>query len=324
MAVYVGVDFGARCIEICEKNKGVILREPNLAAVDTKGNVIAVGSQALLVRGRAPGTVTIRRPVIGGTITDFNLAAEILDRCLEIAVPKAKKHVIAAVKYGFGVREREMIAAALHDCRTGKIKLVEASLAALLGAGIDVDSRETVELTGNIVCDIGADGIEAAYVRAGEILRIESRNEAGDAADAEIIRHVGRKYGVAISQAAAREAKHKLSLFADQTGEITVSGVDNATGMPRRVKLDSVELLQPCAPQIEGAVDAITRLLSNLPRHGENESAAERIILVGGGAMLEGIGEYVGERIGREVTVADEPLDAVSRGLCILMRREEK
>lgn len=322
MAVYIGVDFGTRGIEIYQKDKGIILREPNVAAVDTKGNVVAVGSEALLIRGRAPGTVTIRRPLVNGDITDFGLAAEILDRCLEIAVPRVKKHVIAAAKYGFGGRSRELLTAALEDCRTGRVTLVDSALAALLGSGIESREDERESLSGNIVCDIGAGAVEASYIRAGELLRTETISGAGDASDAAIGAYIARKYGMAITANTAREAKHKLSLYAEDAIPLALTGLDSSTRMPKRVTVDSSELLQPCAPQIEGAVEAIETLLVNLPRNGASESTAERIVLVGGGAMLPGIGEYVSQKLGREVELAENPLDCTVLGLGMMLERE--
>ena len=109
MAVYLVVDFGTRTVEIYQKDKGIILREPNIAAVDANGSVVAVGSEASLIRARAPGTVTIRRPIVNGEIIDFNLTAEVLDRYLEIVAPKQKKHVLCAVKYTFGTQSREYL-----------------------------------------------------------------------------------------------------------------------------------------------------------------------------------------------------------------------
>ena len=322
MAMYVGVDFGARCIEISQKDKGIILREPNVAAVDAKGNVVAVGSQALLVRTRVPGAVTIRKPLVSGVITDFNLCAEILDRCLEIAVPGAKKHVIAAVKHTLAGRERDALVSALNDCRVGKITIVEAPIAALMGAGYESTPAEKETFGGSIVCDIGAQSIEAAYIRAGEILRTEVSMNAGDAADFGICKYIAGKYGISVTPAAAREAKHKLSLYADESEELVLNGIDGTTAMPRKVTVNSTELLQPCAAQIEGAVEVLEKLLKNLPRNGESESVAERIIIFGGGALMPGIDEYIAQRIEREVIVANEPLDCVSRGLCRLLEKE--
>ncbi len=45
------------------------------------------------------------------------------------------------------------------------------------------------------------------------------------------------------------------------------------------------------------------------------------ITLVGGGAMIPGLGELIGEETGLDVRVADDPLTAVARGTAILLER---
>ncbi|MBQ8551971.1 MAG: rod shape-determining protein [Clostridia bacterium] len=315
MAVYLGVDFGTRGIKICQKGKGIVLREPNVAAVDTEGNVIAVGTEALLIRGRAPGTVTVRRPILDGNITDFNLAAEILDHCLEIAAPRAKKHILAAAKYGLGSRNRELLQKALSDCRTGQVELVDSAPLSLLGSGFTPAEDEAEALSGTIICDIGAGSVEASYIRAGELLRTETAIGAGDAADAGIVSYIRRNYGLAITQNSAREAKHKLSLYGSDDQALTFTGVDSSTGMPRRIEIAADALLECCTTQIDGAADTIAALINNLPRCGEDSSSVDRIIIVGGGAKLPGIGEYIEKSLGLTITVADEPLDCTVNGL---------
>lgn len=319
MAVYLGVDFGTRAIKIYQKGKGIVLREPNIAAVDANGNVVAVGSEASLLRARAPGTVTIRRPLVNGEITDFNLTAEMLDRYLEIVAPKQKKHIIVAVSYTLGAKSREILTKALGDCRTGRIILVDCALAALQSVGICAENEGEDEYSGDIVCDIGAGFVEAAYIRGGEILRMETSPFAGEAADAAIVCHAARKYGVVISAAEAREAKHKLTLTPDSSQKVTLSGLNSLTGMPMKITLPLSELLGACAPQIRATADTVAKLLTNLPQHGTIKSSAGRIILTGGGAMLGGIAGYISAQIGREVTVATEPLDCVANGLGLML-----
>ncbi len=314
MAVYLGVDFGTRTVEIYQKDKGIVLREPNIAAVDANGNVIAVGSEASLIRTRAPGTVTIRRPIVNGEITDFNLTAEILDRCLEIVAPKQKKHIICAVKYALGAKSRELLTRALGDCRTGRVLLVDAALAAFGGSGVSAATCDGDGYSGDIICDIGAGSVEASYIRRGEILRVETVPFGGEAVDAAITNYMVRKYGLAISLAAAREAKHKLSLDGNEAA-ITLSGLDNVTGMPKSRTVTTAEILPLCTYQTESVANTLYKLLANLPQHGTLKSSAESIVLAGGGAMLPGIGEYVTGKLGREVTVASEPLDCVANGL---------
>ncbi|MBQ2765674.1 MAG: rod shape-determining protein [Clostridia bacterium] len=319
MAITLGVDFGTRNIEICDKERGIVLREPNVAAVDTKGNVIAVGTEALLIRGRAPGTVTIRRPIVDNNITDFNLAAEILDHCLEIAAPRAKKHILVAAKQDFGSRNRELLTRALGDCRTGKITLVESAVAAYLGCGLTADESERETNGGTIICDIGAGSVESSYIRAGELMRTESIPGGTDSADAAMIAYIRRKYGLAITSADAREAKHLLSLINLTPEPISFSGIDGATGMPRRITVPAEELLNKCTPYIDDVINITTSILKNLPRQRGEESVADRIILVGGGALTEGIDDHLSEIFGREITVADEPLDATARGLISML-----
>ena len=314
MALYLGVDFGTRTIEIYQKDKGIVLREPNIAAVDGGGNVVAVGSEASLIRARAPGTVTIRRPIVNGEITDFNLTAEVLDRFFETVAPKQKKHILCAVKYSLGLQSRALLTRALGDCRTGRITLVESALAALKGSAIEEASCENDEYLGDVVCDIGAGSTEVAYIRKGEILRIEAIPFAGEATDTAIVNYVARKYGLAISPAVAREAKHKLSLCGENV-EIELSGLDKTTGMPKRRTITTAELLSSCAYQTENVANALGKLLANLPQHGASKSTAESIVLTGGGALLPGIDEYIAKKIGREITLSPEPLDSVANGL---------
>ena len=322
MSQYIGIDFGARVTEICVRGRGIVLREPTVAAVDTRGNVIAAGSEALLIAGRSPGTVTVRRPLSSGSITDFDLTAEILDRFLETAVPKVKKHVIATVKYGFGSNNRELLVKALTDCRTGKITLADSASAALMGSGADISYNRSGEYDGSAICDIGASSLEAAYIRNGEIMRICTTLEAGDAADAAIVAYIRRKYGLSITRQAANEAKHKLDLTPGNESVHTFLGTDGSSGMPRKVQIKTSELVRPCAPQSDRVAELLSELLSNLPHHGENVSTAGRIILTGGGASIPGIAGYISQKLGREVTVAAAPADSVIRGLNMMLEQK--
>lgn len=322
MSQHIGLDLGNASTVIYSKGKGIVLREPTVTAVDTRGNVVAVGAKALLVHGRSPGTVTLRRPLDGGNITDFNLLAETLDRFLELAVPKAKKHVTVAVKYGFGSHNREVLTKALSDCRTGKITLVDSGVASLNGSGYSPRPEEEGEYDGTVVCDIGAGSIEASYIRRGELMRAKAVTYAGNAADAAIVAYIRRRYGLAVTPQAAKEAKHRLNLGDTLPPSHTFSGTDGSSGMPRKIEASLRELLRPCTPQTDNAADLINDLLTNLPRHGENLSSASRIILVGGGAMMNGVTDYFTNKLGREVVAARRPLDCTALGLGAIIEQK--
>ncbi len=317
MSVILGIDFGAESIEICQKGKGIILREPCIAAVDATGNVMAVGTEALLLSSRAPGTMTLRCPFENGLISDFNLTAEVLDRFLEAAAPKTKKHIVAAVKYSMNEPSRQILKRALADCRTGKVTLVDTITAAFMGLNL---SPSEDPFGGAVLCDMGAEAVEAAYIRNGEVLRQISSNVGGIAQKHALMAHVKNKYGITLSSQSVQELELRVSLKGDSTQHSVVSGIDTATGMPRKITVTDKELKKLYTFLLEPVSKLLLHMLRNLPTHGENESHADNIILIGGGAAIPGIDEYLTAQIGKCVTVTDSPVDAVVRGLEIMCK----
>ena len=317
MRTVIGLDFGGCNTEIYVKGKGIVLREPSVAAVDAEGNVIAVGTEALLIRGRAPGSVTIRRPIRDSVVSDFNLTAEMLDRFIETAAPGGRKKVFVAVKCGVGAENRQLIKAALADCRVSSSEFVESPTAALIGSGFSDEN-------GVLLCDIGAGSVECSYLREGDILRTETYFGGGRDADKSICAYLRRRYGLAATKIAASNAKHKLSLLDEDPEPIMITGLDTSTGLPKKRKVSAAELLRCAAPQIKGALDCVTAVKQNLPRYAGVESTAERVILVGGGAALPGIAGYIEPEAGIPVTAVEAPLDCVVRGLGAMIENEGK
>ncbi len=318
MAVYVGLDLGTHAVRVGIKGKGVVLCEPSVAAVDMTGNVVAVGTKALLVHSRAPGTVTLRKPIVNGSITDFNLTAEMLDRFLETAAPRQKKHVLAAVNYSMSEQDRTALTDALSDCRTGNIRLVDSALAAL--SGCDAPSVSDSEYGGTVVCDIGAGSVEVSYIRNGEILRAEKVIGGGDAADREIIAYFHRRFGIGITELQAQELKRSANVLNERNVETDITGVNVTTGIPKRIRAATDErFIKQCHPQTETAAKLVSETLANLPVQGENKSAADRILLVGGGACMSGLGEYFGSLFREQIYTVNEPALAAVRGLMSML-----
>ncbi len=320
MAVKLGIDFGSRTIKICSESRGIILREPNIAAVDTKGNVVAVGTQALLLQGRAPGTVTLRRPIENNNITDFALCAEILDNCLEAAAPSSKKNIVAATKYSFGSCNRKLLLDALNDCHTGKISLYDSALAAAIGSGIDCTDSD--RHSGTIISDMGAGSTESAYIRGGELIRAETEFAGTDSIDLDIVAYIRRTYSIAISQKEARRSR--LCPTIDNASNILYEflGADGTTGMPKRISLPNEAIDSIVENYLYKTAQNISTLYKNLPRFREESSRVDRIILTGGGALIKNAKDFISNVLECEILMPEAPDDCIINGLYTLITKK--
>ena len=55
MTPEIGIDLGTASVLVYVKNKGIVMNEPSVVAIDTTtGNVLAVGEEARFIIGRTP------------------------------------------------------------------------------------------------------------------------------------------------------------------------------------------------------------------------------------------------------------------------------
>ncbi|MBR0089090.1 MAG: rod shape-determining protein, partial [Clostridia bacterium] len=75
----ISIDLGTATMLVYIKNKGIVLREPTVIAVNTKTNeVCAVGKDALKMLGRTPPHIQAVRPLIDGVISNLTLTEEMI------------------------------------------------------------------------------------------------------------------------------------------------------------------------------------------------------------------------------------------------------
>src|SRR5882724_7488720 len=75
----LAIDLGTANTLVYAKNKGIVLREPSIIAVNrvTK-SVEAVGKEAKDMLGRTPGNIVANRPMKDGVIADFEATERML------------------------------------------------------------------------------------------------------------------------------------------------------------------------------------------------------------------------------------------------------
>ena len=79
MKMDIGIDLGTANVLVYVKNKGIVLREPSVVAVNRDTNqVLAIGEEAKRMLGRTPGDIVAIRPLRDGVIADYNITATML------------------------------------------------------------------------------------------------------------------------------------------------------------------------------------------------------------------------------------------------------
>ena len=299
----MALDFGTAMVRGAAKGQGVILREPNLAAVDrTTGQLLAVGQAARELLDRDPGPLSARHPLAKGVIADGGLTTEMLRIFLKQVLGKGlgKPRLLLAVPTGITpVEERALIEAALQ-AGAGKVCLIEAPLAAAVGAGLDTESPR-----GQLVVNLGAGVTDGAVIALGRVMASVCTTAAGDRLEEALIQNLRRNHELALGQQTAREVKHGSTL--------TVKGRCLTTGLPRAVTLTPEDVQHAFQPVVEEILTAIQALLEKTPL--AEDVGETGILLTGGGSLLPGLAETIQNAIGIPVTVAPDPELAVILGL---------
>ena len=79
MATEVGIDLGTANVLVYIKNKGIVLEEPSVVAVnkDTE-EILAVGEEARQMLGRTPANIVAVKPLQDKVISDYDITEKML------------------------------------------------------------------------------------------------------------------------------------------------------------------------------------------------------------------------------------------------------
>ena len=317
----MGIDLGTANTLVLVKDKGIVIREPSVVAMHKKTKqIIAIGSEAKAMLGRAPNTLSIIRPLADGVIADFDATAAMLTQYIKMVhqtpgiIPKIPKpKVVIGIPSGVTDVERRAVHEAALAAGARKVYLIEEPMAAAIGIGLPIN-----ESNGSIIVDIGGGTTEMAVTALGGIVVNRSIRIAGDEMDEAIIGYLRLKYGVLIGQPTAEGIK--IAIGSAHPGKDTeekywvVRGRDLETGLPKSLKISGSEVREALAPVINEIVSAISSLLEETPPELVADVVNRGIALAGGGSLLRNLDVAIGENIKIPVWVAPDPMTAVVRG----------
>ena len=79
----IGIDLGTANIMISIRGKGVVFYEPAVVAYNKKTeDIMAVGTEAYKMIGKAPDYIAVIRPLCDGVISDYDMTETLVRECI--------------------------------------------------------------------------------------------------------------------------------------------------------------------------------------------------------------------------------------------------
>jgi rod shape-determining protein MreB len=230
----IGIDLGTSNTLIYVNNKGIIVNEPSVVAINILSNeVCAVGDDAKAMLDRTPKTISAIRPLKNGVIADFEITRAMIKYFITKALNKkrfVKSNIVISVPVGVTSIERRAVEEVAYDAGARKVRLVEEPMAAAIGAGLNVEQP-----IGNMIIDIGGGTTEIAVISLGGIVESDSLRIAGDDIDVNIKDYVKNKYKMDIGLVTAEKIKMVLgNASRDYYLRNSISGLNDADNTDKK------------------------------------------------------------------------------------------
>jgi len=315
----IAIDLGTANTLVYVKNKGVVLNEPSVVAIEEyrgKKQVLAVGNEAKLMLGRTPGNIHAIRPLRDGVIADFEVAEEMIKyfiRKVNNNSSFSSPTVIVCVPSGSTAVERRAIQESAEAAGAYKVWLIEEPMAAAIGANLPV-----TEPTGSMVVDIGGGTTEVAVMSLSGIVYARSARVGGDKMDSAIISYIRRNHNLLVGEASAEKIKKEVgSACAPEKGEgrtVEIKGRDLMNGVPKEIIISERQVAESLAEPVAQIVEAVKVALENTAPELAADIVDKGIVLTGGGALLSNLDQVLRNATGLPVSIAENPLACVVNG----------
>ncbi|TPG20104.1 rod shape-determining protein [Sphingomonas koreensis] len=317
----MAIDLGTVNTVVYVRDKGIVLNEPSVVAIETVGGVArvrAIGSDAKLMMGKTPDNVETIRPLRGGVIADIDVAEQMIKHFIDKAhggpsrMPR-RPEIAICVPSGSTPVERRAIRQAATKAGASKVWLIEEPMAAAIGAGMPV-----TEPIGAMVVDIGGGTTEVAVLSLRGLAYSTSVRVGGDKLDEAIASYIRRKHNLMIGEMTAERIKLTIGIARmpdDGIGKVMrVKGRDLVKGVPKEIEINQAEIAEAIAEPVNQIVETVLTALENTAPELAADIVDQGIVMTGGGALLNHIDEVLSRASGLPVIVANDALICVAMG----------
>lgn len=318
----LGVDLGTANTLVYVKGKGIVINEPSVVAINTRNDqIIAVGSEAKKMIGKAPAHIAVVRPLVEGIVSDFEVAEKMLKYFVdkihkENFLTSPRPRMVIGVPLEVTEVERKAVEDAALSAGAREVYLVEEPMAAAIGARLPI-----AEPVGNMVVDIGGGTTEIAVISLSGIVSAKSLKTGGVEMDWNIINYARERYNLFLGENTAENIKKTIgsAYYLPEKLVMEMRGRDLFTGLPKSYEVTDEEIRFALSKSINTIIDNIKSTVETTPPDLVSEIYERGIILCGGGALIKGLDKLIVQETKIPTKVIDDPQTAVVRGTGIIL-----
>ena len=322
----LGIDLGTKNTLVFVADKGVVINEPSVVAINKRTNeILEVGENAKKMIGKTPGHIEAIRPLIDGVIADF----EVTEKMLKYFIGKVhqenfaiiqRPRVVISIPADLTEVENKAVEDAAKSAGARKVYLIEEAMAAAIGARLPV-----TDATATMVVDIGGGSSEIAVISLGGVVTWKSLRLAGNEFDNNIIEYIREEFNILIGEQVAEKIKLAVgsAMPVDAPQEMEVRGRDLVNGLPKAVIVTDKQIREAMSRTVGKIIEHIKIILETTPPELVSDIYEKGIFLSGGGALLRGLDKAISIAAKIPVKIVDDPLTCVARGTGYLLENKE-
>ncbi len=322
----LGIDLGTRNTLVYTVDKGIVINEPSVVAINTRTDeILAVGNEAKKMVGKTPSHIEAINPLVDGVISDFEVTEKMLKYFIDkvhsesfTLIPRPR--VVIGIPLDITEVEKKAVKDATKSAGARQVYLIEESMAAAIGSRLPV-----AEATATMVVDIGGGTTEISVISLGGVVAWKSMRQAGNSLDANIIQYVREEFNILIGDQVAEKTKIKIgsATVLREPMEIEIRGRDLINGLPKAVTINDSQIREAIGKTINQIIENIKTTLETTPPELVSDVYEHGIILAGGGALLRGLDKEIAKATKIPVHISEDPLTCVVRGAGILLSDQE-
>lgn len=320
----IGIDLGTATTLVHLPRKGIVVNEPSVVAISVADKkVLAVGDDAKEMLGRTPDSIIACRPLKDGVIADYRTTESMLRYFINKAVGGIRlmrPEVMIAVPGGITSTERKAVIDATIQAGAKAAYLIKEPMAAAIGANIPIGTA-----SGHLIIDIGGGTTEIAVISLGGIVTNTSMRIGGNKFDNAIAEYIRKKYGLAIGDRTAEEAKIRIgsALPLREVMALDVRGRDIVSGLPHTITITSDDVTEAIQDELNGIIQAVKNVLQETPPELAADIIDKGMVITGGSGLLRNLDKLLERSTDVPAYVADDAPLCVAKGTGVALENLE-